>query len=329
MLIRQATWRDGLVHAVALTLAVLGLANALAPSSLLGESAAGALSSFGPLPVWAAGIGMLLLLAAAWRSTGSGLAIAGLAALLYDPLWHHVLGRPVALAAPLVGFAEGGGALGWVLGTFLTTALPVYLLSILLAERAAFAAAASGGGRLLPTLAFGLLLMGTHFGVDRPVLLAAWILFAGVLLAICLLDPEIRGQPATLLRHMARGASRFGPYLVAAAVAGLILAVLERTALPLDLAQIMAAAVGESPWLAMMLAAAIAIGMAGLMPGFAAYLIVAALIGPALRTVGVSEFATHGLVLGACTIGAAITSKRVQPPVSRQRFGATGGAGQA
>lgn len=102
---------------------------------------------------------------------------------------------------------------------------------------------------------------------------------------------------------LGRNAAAFGGMLVAAAAVGLILASLERTAIPIDAAQILASVAGEASWPLMVLTLIASIACSMLMPAFAAYLIITTLIGTALTTVGVADLTIHLLVLFGCLIG--------------------------
>ncbi len=132
------------------------------------------------------------------------------------------------------------------------------------------------------------------------------IIALGVLIALSLLDADVRQRPNIILHALARSGIAFSWLLVVAAAVGLILMVLDQTGLPIDVARLLAGATGEAKLPLLVLTTIAAIGMGLIMPGFAAYLITAALIGPALRTVGIASPTAHLLIFVVSAVAVAI-----------------------
>lgn len=132
------------------------------------------------------------------------------------------------------------------------------------------------------------------------------IIALGVVITLSIFDADVQRSPNVILLALARSGIAFGRLLIAAGAVGLILAVLDRTGLPIDVARLLAGVAGESQLPLLVLSAMVAIAMGLVMPGFAAYLIVVALIGPALRTVGIADPAAHTLILTVSAMTVAI-----------------------
>ncbi|MEM8950922.1 MAG: TRAP transporter large permease subunit [Pseudomonadota bacterium] len=132
------------------------------------------------------------------------------------------------------------------------------------------------------------------------------IIATGVLIALGLVDADLRNRPFIIVRALGQSAIAFGKLLVTAVAVGLILTVLDRTGLPVDIARLLAGAAGEAKLPLIILSVIVAIVMGQLMTGFAAYLTTAALIAPALRTVGVASPTTHLLILALTAASVAI-----------------------
>ncbi|MEZ5933425.1 MAG: TRAP transporter large permease subunit [Alphaproteobacteria bacterium] len=118
-------------------------------------------------------------------------------------------------------------------------------------------------------------------------------------IAVSAFDSRVRRQPMVLARALAQSGVAFAKLLVAAATAAVIIAVLDRTGLPLDAARLLAGAAGEAPFPLLVLTALAVIGLGMVMPWVAVYPIVVTMIGPSLRTVGLAELTIHLFVLVA------------------------------
>ena len=132
------------------------------------------------------------------------------------------------------------------------------------------------------------------------------VIALGLVIAQSLLDVDVRRQPNIIPLTLAQSGVAFGKLLAAAVAVGLILTVLDRTGLPIDVAWLLAGAAGEAKLPMLVLAAMTAIAAGLIMPGFAAYLLTVALIGPALRTVGISSPTTHLLIFVVSAVAVAI-----------------------
>lgn len=129
-------------------------------------------------------------------------------------------------------------------------------------------------------------------------------------IVLSFVDAGVRSSPRLMLEPIARGAAAFSRLLIAAGVIGIVLAVLARSGLPLDIAQILAAITGEARLPVQLLTVLIAIGLGMVMPGLAAYLIATALLGVSLRTVGAADITSHLMILLACAGASAIVAAR-------------------
>ena len=253
---------------------------------------------------------------------GLPLALVTAAALIYEAiLFQNFSVEPAAPLGVMRGIAEifapslQHGMVTWLLGVMLTSVAPLVLLGSLIAERAGPDATGSKAGHrivvrravhhLVPVLVIGGLILGGRDAVDPAMLTAIWLVATGAGLAAAL-GMRHRRRPWALLPALARNAAAFGGMLIAAAAAGLILASLERSALPIDVAQFLAGAAGERAWPLVLLTLIASIGASMLMPPFAAFLILTALIGPTLRTVGTGDLALHLVAFAGCLCGVAL-----------------------
>ena len=138
------------------------------------------------------------------------------------------------------------------------------------------------------------------------------IVALAIVIALSFRDADVRRCPTIILHTLCRSGGAFGALLLAAGTLGMILAVLERTGLPFDLAQILVAVVGEA-WLSLiLLSAVIAFAFALATPGLAACLITEVLLDSSLRTVGLSDLAIHLPILFLCAGMSAIITLRSQ-----------------
>lgn len=270
----------------------------------------------------AALLGCLAVLLLTWRLWGAALAVAGVMALLYAMTWRQGVDLSSAAA---VWFDRDDGALGWLLEATLSVVLPVFLLGSVLADRFfSTSGRASGDDRTrltdplfavvqvaLPAPIIAALIMAARPEVDIPLVqdvppAMAAILALGVVLLLGAVDVVMGRSPTVALQALARRGALFGTFLIAAAAVGMILAVLDRTGLPFDVAQLLAGAAGEARLPLVVLAVVVGAAFGAAMPAPAAYLIVVTLLGAAFRTVGLSDLTLHLIVLFACIGGSAL-----------------------
>ena len=146
------------------------------------------------------------------------------------------------------------------------------------------------------------------------------LLALGLVIALGAAVTGIRSAATTVLQSLAHGGARFAKLLLAIATVGLILASLDRSGSTIDLAKILAGAAGEARLPLLVFSACVSIALGAVMPALAAYLIVAALVGPALRTVGITDLTIHLFVLFACVGGLTIKNGGISS--SRETIGA-------
>lgn len=277
------------------------------------------------------------LLISTWRHWGAPLAITGFVALLYLAIWNHVF---ITQGAAPIGAVRAVGAAIWLslesgvfgslLRVVLALALPIYLLASTL-NRLGYIGLPMGisvskgdlktASGLLPnrnTGTYPLLtafIIGGLFAAERAGFDVATILFASLFaLGIGMIwfwmmakfPGNARISAVNIGQASLSAASGFGELLLAIGTAGLVLAVLDRTALPIDIASISAAISGEARPTVLLLAALGALGLGMALPGLAAYLIAAALLGPAMRTVGFADLTIHMILLLFSTTAGAI-----------------------
>ncbi len=153
-------------------------------------------------------------------------------------------------------------------------------------------------GAVLATLILALL-SGFSWQLSVTIALGAAIITSFI-------NVDVRQRPDIILRRLAQSGIAFAGPLIVAGAAGLVLAVLDHTGLPIDVARLLAGAAGEASFPLLVLAVMAAFAMGLVMPGFAAYLIVTAMIGLALRTVGIAEPTAHLVILVASAAAVAI-----------------------
>lgn len=142
-------------------------------------------------------------------------------------------------------------------------------------------------------------------------------------IALGVAHADVRRRPMIILHALARSGVAFGRLLLSASAVGMILAILDQTGLPFDLAQILVAIAGEARLPLVLLTAVVSIALGLAMPGLVAYLIVVALIGPSLRTVGLTDLTMHLPVLFLCAGASAMVMAQA---ASDARGGETTGA---
>ncbi|MFY0597788.1 MAG: TRAP transporter fused permease subunit [Cognatishimia sp.] len=117
-----------------------------------------------------------------------------------------------------------------------------------------------------------------------------------VLLALSMINKDVRQDPMRLWRSFLKGAESGATLLVAIAAIGILVGSLDSTGLGLKLANVIAAVRGESLFSALLVAmvGALILGMG--MPTLPAYLIIILVMGPAIQALGVSMLTAHMFV---------------------------------
>ena len=117
-----------------------------------------------------------------------------------------------------------------------------------------------------------------------------------VLLALSVVNPDVRSDPLRIWRSFLRGAQSGATLLIAIAAIGILVGSLDSTGLGLKLANVIATVRGESLFSALLVAmiGALVLGMG--MPTLPAYLIIILVMGPAIQQLGVSMLTAHMFV---------------------------------
>ncbi len=117
-----------------------------------------------------------------------------------------------------------------------------------------------------------------------------------VLLALCLVNPEVRRDPKRVWNSFLKGAESGATLLIAIAAIGILVGSLDSTGLGLKLANVIGAIRGDSLFsaLAVAMCGALVLGMG--MPTLPAYLIIILVMGPAIQALGVSMLTAHMFV---------------------------------
>lgn len=117
-----------------------------------------------------------------------------------------------------------------------------------------------------------------------------------VLVALSVINPEVRADPARLWRSFIKGSESGATLLLAIAAIGILVGSLDSTGLGLKLANVIASIRGESLFsaLAVAMIGALVLGMG--MPTLPAYLIIILVMGPAIQALGVSMLTAHMFV---------------------------------
>ncbi|MEM8752038.1 MAG: TRAP transporter large permease subunit, partial [Pseudomonadota bacterium] len=117
-----------------------------------------------------------------------------------------------------------------------------------------------------------------------------------VLLALSVINPDVRRDPARLWRSFIKGAESGATLLIAIAAIGVLVGSLDSTGLGLKLANVIAEIRGESLFSALLVAMAGALILGMGMPTLPAYLIIILVMGPAIQALGVSMLTAHMFV---------------------------------
>ena len=117
-----------------------------------------------------------------------------------------------------------------------------------------------------------------------------------VLLALSVINPEIRSDPLRIWLSFLKGSQSGATLLIAIAAIGILVGSLDSTGLGLKLANVIATVRGESLFSALLVAmvGALVLGMG--MPTLPAYLIIILVMGPAIQQLGVSMLTAHMFV---------------------------------
>ncbi len=117
-----------------------------------------------------------------------------------------------------------------------------------------------------------------------------------VLLALSVINPEVRADPFRIWRSFLKGSQSGATLLIAIAAIGILVGSLDSTGLGLKLANVIATLRGESLFSALLVAmvGALVLGMG--MPTLPAYLIIILVMGPAIQQLGVSMLTAHMFV---------------------------------
>ncbi|WP_299723416.1 TRAP transporter fused permease subunit [uncultured Tateyamaria sp.] len=117
-----------------------------------------------------------------------------------------------------------------------------------------------------------------------------------VLLALSIVNAEVRNDPMRLWRSFLKGAESGATLLIAIAAIGILVGSLDSTGLGLKLANVIADIRGESLFSALLVAMAGALVLGMGMPTLPAYLIIILVMGPAIQALGVSMLTAHMFV---------------------------------
>ena len=165
---------------------------------------------------------------------------------------------------------------------------------------------------LLSALALVSLFLAVTSGLS---LQGSTMIALGVIVLLSLFDSEIRHHPMTFLHAFARCGALFAALLIAMAATGMIVSVLDRTDLPVEIAQVLVGASGEA-WLPILvLGAIVSFCFAAVMPSLAAYLIAASVMSPALRTSGLSDLTIHLVILSVSVLPLALAALSMTPSI--------------
>ncbi|MEM9636186.1 MAG: TRAP transporter large permease subunit, partial [Pseudomonadota bacterium] len=117
-----------------------------------------------------------------------------------------------------------------------------------------------------------------------------------VLLALSVINPDVRRNPMRVWTSFLKGAQSGATLLIAIAAIGILVGSLDSTGLGLKLANVIAEIRGESLFSALLVAMAGALILGMGMPTLPAYLIIILVMGPAIQALGVSMLTAHMFV---------------------------------
>ncbi len=117
-----------------------------------------------------------------------------------------------------------------------------------------------------------------------------------VLLALSVVNPDVRSDPKRVWNSFLAGAKSGATLLIAIAAIGILVGSLDSTGLGLKLANVISSIRGESLFSALLVAMAGALILGMGMPTLPAYLIIILVMGPAIQALGVSILTAHMFV---------------------------------
>lgn len=117
-----------------------------------------------------------------------------------------------------------------------------------------------------------------------------------VLLALSIINPDVRREPLRVWRSFVKGAESGATLLIAIAAIGILVGSLDSTGLGLKLASVIGELRGEGLFSALLVAMAGALILGMGMPTLPAYLIIILIMGPAIQMLGISMLTAHMFV---------------------------------
>ena len=141
--------------------------------------------------------------------------------------------------------------------------------------------------------AIGVLVGTLLYGLSAA---AAGVFATMYMIVACFLTKEVRSHPSRLLLGFAKGGVQFARLALAIGVVGVVLGVLSGTGLPVKLAIVVDAAMGQSLLLALILTGMTALVFGMGMPTLPAYLTIILILGPTLLKLGLSLLVAHMFV---------------------------------
>ncbi len=169
------------------------------------------------------------------------------------------------------------------------------------------------GGHMLIPLIVLLVVMGKGYSVQMAVI---WSIILTLIMSF--LKPETRLTPQTLLSSLEEGSRSFVSVALACATAGIIVGAIDVSGLGWRISSSLLDLSGQSLWLTLFLSMIICIVLGMGMTTTAVYLVVAAIVVPNLRNLGVPAMAAH---LFAFYFG---SMSNITPPVAVASFAAAG-----
>jgi TRAP transporter 4TM/12TM fusion protein len=165
-------------------------------------------------------------------------------------------------------------------------------------------------------LVFGPLLLIVGLLVAGLSAAGASIAAIGLLLPMSFINPVVRRRPVLLLKSLAAGGSTFAGLLMAIAAVGIVISTLSATGVPVKFGVLLVQALGHSMLVALLIVAGgcIVLGMG--MPTLPAYVTVAAIALPSMKSFGLEPLTAHMFVF-FIAVASAIT-----PPVAIAAYAA-------
>jgi TRAP transporter 4TM/12TM fusion protein len=165
-------------------------------------------------------------------------------------------------------------------------------------------------------LVFGPLLLIVGLLVLGLSAAGASIAAIGLLLPMSFINPVVRRQPALLVKSLAAGGATFAGLLMAIAAVGIVISTLSATGVPVKFGVLLVQALGHSMLVALLIVAGgcIVLGMG--MPTLPAYVTVAAIALPSMKSFGLEPLTAHMFVF-FIAVASAIT-----PPVAIAAYAA-------